>query len=253
MAIAALPANAPAIAASLAGHQPLGNTPTQGALEGAIAGAAAYATAHADHTVVVVLATDGQPDEIADTMNQCTSPLTVAAADNQVATAAKAGLIGTPSIKTFAIGVFTPADIASGTMNLDQLATAGGTTTPFIIGTGGAANNVEQLFSTALTTIRGASLPCNYQVPVPATGTSDFFKINVQYTAGGGAVSTLPYVKSAANCGASAGGWYYNVDPDTGAIPSTIDICAASCTAFKGDPTGRVDIELGCTTIGMIR
>jgi len=246
VAVAPLPGNAAAITASLAAHQPLGNTPTQAALQGVIAGAETYASANPGHTVVVVLATDGQPDEIANAMNQCASPTTPAVANTEVAQAAMEGLGSTPSVKTFGIGVFTPSDIASGTMTLDQLATAGGTTTPFIIGTAGA--NVEQLFSSALTAIRGASLPCNYLVPVPATGNPDFSKINVQFTNGSGAVSVVPYVESAASCDAAVGGWYYDVDPADGGVPTTIDVCAASCTELKGGTGGRVDIALGCKT-----
>jgi hypothetical protein len=253
VAIAPLPGNASAIAMSLAAHEPLGNTPTQAALQGVIAGAEAFASANPGHTVVVVLATDGQPDEIADNTNACTSPATAAAADTQVAQVATAGLGSNPSIKTFGIGVFTPSDIASGTMTLDQLAVAGGTTTPFIIGTAGAMNNVEQLFSSALTSIRGASLPCNYQVPVPATGDPDFSKINVQYTAADGAVSVVPYVESAGSCDSTVGGWYYNVDPLDGGVPTTIDMCPTSCETLKGDAGGRVDIALGCKTQTIIR
>jgi hypothetical protein len=251
VAVAPLPANAAAITASLAAHGPLGNTPTQAALQGVIAGAEAYASANPGHTVVVVLATDGQPDEIAGAMNQCASPATAAAADTEVAQVATAGLASTPSIKTFGIGVFTPSDIASGTMTLDQLATAGGTKTPFIIGTAGA--NVEQAFSAALTSIRGASLPCNYQVPVPATGNPDFSEINVQFTTSAGAVSVIPYVESAASCDAAVGGWYYNVDPAEGGSPTTIDVCPVSCADLKGDTGGRVDIALGCKTETIIR
>jgi hypothetical protein len=248
VAIAPLPGNTPAILASLAAHQPGGATPTEPALQGVTAGAQAYASAHPGHTVVVVLATDGQPDEVSDPMNQCTSPATSQAANTQVANVAAAALAANPSIKTFGIGVFTPSDIMSGTVTLNQLAAAGGTGKPFIIGTAGANNNVEQLFSAALTAIRGASLPCSYQVPVPASGTPDFFKINVRYTSGSGTATTVPYVESPANCDPTVGGWYYNADPAEGGVPTTIDTCPVSCTTLKGDAAGRVDIALGCQT-----
>lgn len=245
--IAPLPANAPAIAASLGAHEPLGNTPTQAALQGAIAGAEAFASSHPNDTVVVVLATDGQPDEIADGTGVCTAAASVQSADSEVAEAAAAGLASTPSIKTFGIGVFTPSDIASGTAVLTDVATSGGTSTPFIIGTA-SSTNVEQDFSNALSAIRGASLPCNYTVPVPVTGSPNFFEINVQFTAGNAGPSVVPYVESAARCDATVGGWYYNADPAEGGTPTTIDMCPASCNELKGSGADRVDIALGCKT-----
>src|SRR5258708_234504 len=105
VAIALLPGVAPAVTASLAARSPQGNTPTSAALQGAVDEAAAYARANPGHRVVAVLATDGIPDECAPTVTA-------------VAQIAAAGLAGTPSVKTFAIGVFTPSDVASGTAAL---------------------------------------------------------------------------------------------------------------------------------------
>jgi hypothetical protein len=241
--IAALPGNAAALNASLTSHKPLGNTPTQAALQGAIAGAASYARAHPGETVVVVLATDGQPDEIANG-TQCANATTVQAANNGVSQAAAAGLAGSPSIKTFAIGVFTPADLASGTTVLDAVATQGGTSQPFIIN---ASASLETQFTAALSAIRGTSLPCNYAVPMPSSGSPDYSKINVSLTSGG-STSTVYYVETASACDAKTGGWYYDVDPAQGGMPTTIEMCPASCTALKADATGQVDVILGCKT-----
>jgi hypothetical protein len=252
VAIAPLPGNAAPITSWLSAHQPLGNTPTQAAMQGAISGAEAFASSHLGHTVVVVLATDGQPDEIADAMGQCASPASAQAAAQGVAQVVAAGLAATPSIKTFGIGVFTPSDLAPGTAALDTIAAAGGTGQPFIIGTSGNAT-VEQEFTAALTAIRGASLPCSYSVPTPAAGNPDFSKINVQVTSGSGAASTIPYVESPGNCDPTVGGWYYNVDPAEGGVPTTIGMCPVSCSTLKADTTGRVDIVLGCKTETIIR
>jgi hypothetical protein len=155
VAIALLPGVAATVKASLAAHQPQGNTPTSAALQGAINEASSYARANPGHTVVAVLATDGIPDECAPT---------IAA----IAQIAAGGLAGTPSIKTFAIGVFAPSDVTSGTMALDQIASSGGTGHAFIVNS--TTQNVEQQFSAALATIRGAALPCNYQLPPPTAG-----------------------------------------------------------------------------------
>src|SRR5579872_2707505 len=106
--VGALPGVAAAISSSLAAHQPGGNTPTAAALAGAIDGAATYAVAHPGHSVVAVLATDGIPDE-------CT-PSDIPT----IARFAATGLANSPTVKTFAIGVFTPDDVASGTSALNQ-------------------------------------------------------------------------------------------------------------------------------------
>jgi hypothetical protein len=128
----------------------------------------------------------------------------------------------------------------------DEPATAGGTQQAFVITTN---QNVAQQFQQALDTIRGASLPCDYQLPVPESGTPDYTKVNVQYTSGGGNVSVIPYVTNAQGCDPQAGGWYYDVDPAGGAIPSKVVTCPATCNTIKADPGGKIDIVQGCKTI----
>jgi Mg-chelatase subunit ChlD len=235
--VAPLPGVAAAVMSSMAAHQPQGNTPTAAALEGAIEGASSHARTNPGHSVVVVLATDGIPDECTPT------------AINGIAQIAAWGRGSTPSIKTFTVGVFTPQDVSSGTAALDSIAASGGTSSAFIVNS--STQNVEQLFSSALTTIRGASLPCSYLVPSPDGGVADFHKLNVQYTAGTGAVTTIPYVESLGQCNPGSGGWYYDADPADGGVPSEILVCPATCSAFGGDAKGRVDVVLGCQTVLM--
>lgn len=93
--------------------------------------------------------------------------------------------------------------------------------------------------------MEGSQLPCAFALPssVPG-GALDPDQVNVVYTPGGGAATTLPRVPSAADCG-PAGGWYYD-DPAT---PSQIVMCPATCDLFAGDPSGRVDLQFGCTTV----
>ncbi|MDP9151940.1 MAG: hypothetical protein M3O36_18615 [Myxococcota bacterium] len=232
--IATLPGVAARISASLSMHHPNGNTPTSPALQGAIAEARAHALANAGHTVVAVLATDGIPDECV--------PSDVPG----IAALASAGASAMPAVKTFAIGVFTPDAIATGTADLDQIAAAGGTHAAFVINTN---QNVEQQFASALAAIRGASLPCEYGLPTPSGGVPDFHKLNVQHTSADGSSSTLPYVESPAACGPTSGGWYYDVDPAEGGTPTKILVCPASCGTLKLDVTGRIDVVLGCATV----
>ena len=83
-------------------------------------------------------------------------------------------------------------------------------------------------------------------------GQLDYFSVNVQFTPGAGNAVTVGNVKDRASCSATRGGWYYDVDPSTGATPQTISICDTSCEQMKADPVGRVDILLGCKTIYIV-
>src|SRR5207247_1383403 len=101
-----LPGSLTLLVNSLTAHMPDGLTPTSGALTGAIAHAQALAKASNGHRVVVLLATDGLPSECPPTDNA------------GVASIAASGLAGTPSVSTFAIGVFAPAEQTIGQATL---------------------------------------------------------------------------------------------------------------------------------------
>lgn len=237
-AIAPLPGVAAAINAQLGTHIPNGQTPTYNALQGAIQAAKTYATAHPSEVVAVVLSTDGIPN----TKGKCDD----AVAD--IEGVAAAGLAGTPSIKTFVIGVLAPADATSdATTTLNGIAAAGGTGTATILGT---SATTESDFIAALAKIRGASLPCQFALPVPEAGTPDYHKVNVVYTSSGtGKDNVIGYVGSAMNCDPKLGGWYYDADPDMGGTPTKVILCPASCSAVQGDPAGKVSVLQGCATV----
>jgi hypothetical protein len=189
--------------------------------------------------VVVVMATDGLPSECL--------PSDIAG----VAAVAAAGRMGTPSVSTFVIGVFGTREMAQAQLNLDRLAAAGGTQKAFVISTG---QNVTQAFQMALNNVRTAALACEYSLPAAGPGASsdggqlDYFRVNVQFTAGSGQAATVGNVTDRAHCHPTQGGWYYDVDPATGATPRTISICDGTCAQFRNDPAGKVDILLGCKT-----
>jgi len=231
--VAALPGAANALVASLTQHMPDGLTPTSGALTGAITHAQALAKA-SGHRVVVVLATDGLPSE-------CT-PDDIAG----VAAIASGALASTPSISTFVIGVFSQDEQADAQMNLDALAAAGGTKQAFVIN---LAQDVTQAFLSALNAVRTAALSCEFKVPAAAAGqTLDYTRVNVQYTSGAGQTVTIGNVHDKAACDPRQGGWYYDVDPATGAVPGTISICDTTCTELRADAAGQVEVLLGCKT-----
>jgi hypothetical protein len=227
--IAPLPGVASAIITSLGNHMPSTSTPTGPALQGALDHAKAWATTHPGHVVIAVLATDGEPTEC--------SPTDQAG----VAAIAAAALAGTPSIKTFAIGVFATGDIPSGPALLDAVAAAGGTGQAFNITT---QMNVNQSFLDALNKIRGSALGCQYTIPTPKMGTPDFNKVNVQYTPGGGTPVDFLQYPDKAHCPASGDGWYY----DNNAKPTQIELCPNTCTKVSADSMGKIEILLGCQT-----
>jgi hypothetical protein len=223
--IAELPANGNAIVSSLGMHGPGTNTPTLPALPGALQYATTWATAHPDHVTVVAFATDGDPAI-------CGTDLGVI---NGVAADA---FNATPSIKTFVIGVGGSLDA------LDGIAEAGGTVEAFNVDYDDMAT--EQ-FVQALNTIRGAALPCVYQIPPPPDGEQlDFGLVNVEYTPGDGSGTlTIPKVESEADCPDDGNAWYY----DDEKAPTQIILCGVTCDAIAVDLTAEVDIALGCQTI----
>src|SRR5262249_59022411 len=129
---------------------------------------------------VVAFAPDGLPSE---------GP----AGPAEVNMIAAAGLAGTPSIKTYVIGV-GPA-----LLELDAIAKAGGTTTAFHVDMSPLA---EQAFVDAMNAIRGAALACTFQIPAPPLGMMlDFTRVNVDYKPGnGGAKQTISKVSNKASC-----------------------------------------------------
>ena len=235
--VATLPGVATAVVGSLTQHEPDGLTPTSGALTGALTHATALAKQRAGHRVVVLLATDGLPSE-------CTPDDIMG-----VSSISASALAATPSISTFVIGVFAPAEAQDAQTNLDSIAAAGGTKKSFVIN---LSQNVEQQFLAALTAVRTAALSCAFAVPTPPTGqVLNYFDVNVDFTSGAGQTVTIGNVEDKAACDPKQGGWYYDVDPSAG-TPTNISVCDTSCTTLQADPAGRVEVLLGCKTQAII-
>lgn len=224
--IATLPgagnAQATALVNAINGEGPNGsNTPTGAALGGAIEYVQAFKAANPTHKVIVVLATDGEP-------NGCGTL-------SEVVTIAKNGFAANPPVSTYVIGV------GSSLSNLNQVAAAGGTSAAIIVNSGDEAQ-----FLQAMKDIQGKSIGCEYLLPPPPTGGMlDYTKVNVKFTPTGGQPATLPGVANAAACTA-AGGWYYDVPPP--GKPTKIELCPGTCGTVQKDQNAKVDIELGCDT-----
>ena len=218
-----LPGNAGSVIGALGGTSPNGGTPTVPAMQGALSYAQTHAIKNPDHVVVIVLATDGQP-------NDCSSSVGAASG------IAQQGVNGSPKILTFVIGV------GSALSNLNQIAQAGGTNAAFIVDTSG---NVGQQFIDALNKIRGAALACEYLIPTPEGGVVDHQKVNVTFTPLGGQPETWPKYANQAACPAAGNGWYYDND----AAPTKILLCPSTCSMVK-NTKGQVDVLFGCATQG---
>jgi hypothetical protein len=216
--IAPLPQNAAAIQASIPIF-PIEQTATDPALRGAIQHARSWQAAHADHKVVVLLITDGEPSECNSTVPG-------------VSAVANEGVTGNPSIPTFVLG------LGLNLTNLHQIAQAGGTNQAFIVDpTSGAA------LTKAMNDIRGAALPCDYALPAGAS--ADPSKVNIEFTPPGGAPKTIVFVSDPAQCDPTEGGWYY----DNPGAPTRALVCPQTCSAFKAGSGGQVNVVLGCDTV----
>ena len=215
-----LPGAAQGIVASLNNHTPRGGTPTRPALEGAINYASSHAASNPGRKTIVVLATDGAP-------NDCNSNV------GNVAEVAAAGFGRNPSIQTYVVGVGNVG-------NLNQIAQAGGTNQAFIV----SDANAGQEFLRAMNQIRGQALSCDFNIPLPDNRPPNYSQVNVLFTPSGGGGQIVYKVNTAAECRADQPGWYY----DDNANPTLIKLCPSACDTITNNP-GQVDIETGCDSI----
>jgi hypothetical protein len=223
VAIGELPANAPALLASLTAYAPQGGTPTRPALEGAVDYAHRWLAQHPSHRMVIVVATDGEPNDCDSTVDAVSAIAASAAGER-------------PSISSYVIGV------GPSLANLDRIASAGGTSHAFIVDT---SQSTTANFAAAMNAIRGeAALPCRYELPSTSGGRPlDYGLVNVASTSGADA-GTLAQVPDRASCDSTNGGWYYD-DP---MAPTSVNLCDRTCTNVERDPTSVVQVLIGCKT-----
>jgi hypothetical protein len=239
--IALLPGAATDLVDSLAEYSPaqspFGLTPTGPALEGAISHAKTWAAAHPERRVIVVLATDGSPT------GGCTP-----SGRAEIAALASIAAGGTPPVRTFTVGVFGPIDAndlttLEGPDNIRAIASAGDGEA-FVISD---QSDVVKEFVDALNGIRGVGLSCEYQLPVPESGTTlDYGRVNVEHRASEDAEpEVVPYIEDPADCD-DEGGWFYVTSGETGI--AGIRVCPSTCTRFNDTVTGSVTVRVGCRT-----
>lgn len=233
--IAEIPGVNASLLAALNGHGPLTMTPTGPALQGAIQHAKEWAIAHPQRKTIVILATDGMP-------TVCPASDSEAERVNAVKQTAQAGVAGTPSIKTFVIGVEMAMNFVN-INNLHGMAAAGGTNQAFIVNPN---QDMSAQFAAALEAIRGAAMQCEFKIPT--TGAMlDYDQVNVVYTAVNNTEHTVYYVGDISQCDPINGGWFYDTDPKQ-TKPTKILLCPQSCD-FMQQHGGKIDIEIGCKTM----
>lgn len=198
-------------------------TPIYAALDGALRWASAQHKATPTENSVVVLVTDGQA-------NGCEEDI------DQIAKLASDALAA-DGTRTYAIGLTGSAE-----RDMDQIAMAGGTMEGIFVADG--ANTKQDLLD-ALGAIRGQVLDCDFPMPeAQGNNVVDPALINVNFTAGSGAKSTLPQVADEGAC-SGASGWYY----DNALNPTRITLCKSTCDAVTADPMAALEILLGCQTV----
>lgn len=221
-----LPGVSQQIIDALNAQQPGGGTPTRIGLETAVQATTTYAATVPGRKVIVVLATDGAPNDCNSTVDNVSDVARTAAAAN-------------PSVETFVIGI-------GRVQNLDTIARAGGTGQALVVEPATAAQD----FLAAMNAIRGQALGCDFSIDSqgPNGEMIDFGRVNVLYTPDGAAAETVFNVDGPGSCDPALGGWYY----DNPAAPTTISVCPTSCERLTAG-SGTVSIQLGCATVPIPR
>jgi hypothetical protein len=239
--IGTVPMSEMALTTTLRAWSPGGGTSMGPAVQGVLSHLRARLAANPGRKAALVLVGDGLPDGCSNVafgepgMNDIPG----------IATTLGEAFMGNPSIPSYVIGVFAPADLAMSRVDMDRLARAGGTDRAYVLN---ATSDLTQRLQEALDQIRGAaSLACEFTIPPPRMGAIDWNKVNVRYTGPAGP-ENIPYVERADRCDPMRGGWYYDVEPARDA-PQRIQVCEATCRRFKTEQNAQVDLLFGCARV----
>ncbi len=231
-----LPGVQPALSSAVEAQRMFGGTPLVQVMQGMVGYMRSWAKEHTDRKPVLVLATDGIPDDTCSASN--IDP--VNSLDNALALA-KDAYEGKPSIPVFVIGVGEELTA------LNSIAEAGGTQSAAVISTSG---NVTEKFLEALDGIRRSALSCNYDIPPPKTGEIDYTAVNVTFSEGGSKADTFFYVSTAKDCALSPEhAWYYD-DPK---VPTQVVLCPQTCDRVSAAHDGKMDVAFGCKRNDVVR
>jgi hypothetical protein len=167
----------------------------------------------------LVLVTDGEP-------TGCTA--------NDVATVtAEVSAALASSIRTFVIAIGTDA----GTAN--QIASAGGTTTAYMVTPGAnATQDVRGAFEAAYQD------PCAFRLPDAAGGSINWSEVNVVVRSAAQPDTLVYNVGDEGGCSATSGGWYLE-NPGS---PTRVELCPTTCNVVRAYGMETV-YQVGCPTI----
>ncbi len=223
VAIGALPGVAPSILKAIALQDPAPGTPTTQALDGAHVYVRSQQLAHADHTLAVVIVTDGNPRSCGSTI------------DATAAVAAGAAS-GTPPIKTYVLGV------GPNLVNLNAIARSGGTSQAYLVESSGEASLLA-----ALESIRTSALTCEFGLPSRSDGGPriDVTRVSTKIAATG-EETTLQQVLDAEACAGGPGWFFDNAVPPADPPPTRILLCPASCSPLVKGTGNRFEVAFGC-------
>ncbi len=228
-----LPAASSTLITSIESKRMAGGTPTAPAMQGVLAYETARAAANPTRKQVVVMATDGVPDDSCTVEGDMGTPNTI----DEVVSLVTAAQQASPNVVTFVIGV------GSELTALNAIAAAGGgTPTALLVDT---TQDITTEFSSALDQIRKLAFACEFAVPLPPAGLLiDPTHVNVTFTTS--STVNFVYVGSLAGCSANLdNGWYYD-DPKK---PTKVILCDGACNAVRGSSNGEVDVIYGCETL----
>ena len=186
----------------------------------------------------MVFVTDGFPTECCYTEpnHQCPSDGSITSDQPSDLAAMAKEAFDTDKIRTFVVGF----NLGLGKDNLDQIATAGGTGTAFLITTG----DIGAQFIDAMKNISDTPLQCTFDIPKSddPMNPTDPKKVAVTYTgrAPGSPTEEIPKLNTLGDCTLNQNnGWYY----DNLQTPKQIIVCPGTCTKFGA---GTVVTEVGC-------
>ena len=186
----------------------------------------------------VVLLTDGYPTSCATNDDPGADDI------QRVIDAAASGYGGTPTVRTFVLGVIDGTKGARADW-LSSIAQAGGTQrTPTCDQTNDCfyainAATFAQDLSGALSQIALQAFSCSFDLPSPSQGeTLDLTKVNVALT------STQNGTQALARDSQHQQGWDFLGQ-------TQIQLYGDACNTVRSDPTATVDVVVGCKTQGM--
>ncbi len=219
--IGPLPQHASTLVGSIDGELPNGgSTPMYGALDGALWAAAQQQVAEPNHKVILVFASDGDPNSCPGVQNSI--PF--------IADLAKAAFEST-TVPTYVIAI-----AGASVLNLNQIALAGGTNNAYDV-----TGNISQ-FAQKMADIRATALACEYIIPEPPGNEPfEFDEVVVKHVAEDGSSTEIPKADGEADCGQTPG-WYFDNPLD----PKKIKLCPESCSQAQQSAHSRIDVFFGC-------